>query len=62
MNQSDVQEREKQVSLMGVVYQRATRQLIWLGPNEWESQVMDAFDYICRYVVREMRESQHAVS
>ncbi|KAK1751407.1 heterokaryon incompatibility protein-domain-containing protein [Echria macrotheca] len=34
INQSDVPERSRQVSLMGAIYQRSTMTLIWLGQPE----------------------------
>jgi hypothetical protein len=55
IDQTNTWERGLQVQLMGLIYRLATKQLIWLGPTESEDKVRVAFDYICRYAVREVR-------
>lgn len=37
INQSDIAERSKQVTIMGDIYQRATRVIVWLGVENQES-------------------------
>lgn len=37
INQSNTTERSKQVTIMGDIYQRATRVIVWLGPENQES-------------------------
>ncbi|KAF2830434.1 HET-domain-containing protein [Ophiobolus disseminans] len=61
INQQDVDERECQILLMGAIYQQAQCQILWLGPNDEESELVNAFDYICRYAVRETQERGHSV-
>lgn len=38
INQSDTDERSEQVKLMGDIYQKATRVVIWLGPEDSSTQ------------------------
>ncbi|MCJ1229715.1 hypothetical protein MMC12_006384 [Toensbergia leucococca] len=47
INQDDVQEREKQVSIMGQIYGTATEVLIWLGDGP--ENVAEAFDFIRKF-------------
>jgi hypothetical protein len=38
INQGDIQERSEQVKVMGDIYQKATRVVIWLGPEDQSTQ------------------------
>ena len=53
INQSNREEREKQVAIMGDVYKNATRTLVWLGQDD-----ADFAETVCsiRDVLDEMRE------
>ncbi|KAF2247437.1 HET-domain-containing protein [Trematosphaeria pertusa] len=48
INQHDIQERGHQVKLMGVIYDRATKVLVWLGPDAG-NRARESFDYFKGY-------------
>jgi hypothetical protein len=58
INQEDAAERSAQVQLMGIIYSKATRTLIWLGPESSSSSKAWRFvDYIY-----DISKTHHAVS
>ena len=53
INQADLEERNRQVSMMGDVYRSASRVLVWLGVNETKSEhairtAITAMEYVTR--------------
>jgi len=52
VNQSDMAERTSQVKRMADIYSKATRVVVWLGPeSEDSSMAIDAFNTICSNTV-----------
>ncbi|KAH6865970.1 heterokaryon incompatibility protein-domain-containing protein [Alternaria rosae] len=51
INQTDNDERTSQVRLMGFIYTKAVRVLVWLQ-HEDDQVVLDSLNAICRYILR----------
>ncbi|KAI4274491.1 MAG: hypothetical protein L6R35_006335 [Caloplaca aegaea] len=43
INQSDIEERNAQVAIMGDIYANAEKVTVWLGDDDWDSQVAFVF-------------------
>ena len=43
INQEDAQERESQVAIMGAIYANASKVIVWLGEEDWNSKVAVVF-------------------
>ena len=43
INQADIEEKNSQVSFMGDIYRRASKVLIWLGPESYRKDALDDF-------------------
>ena len=57
-NQRDLDEREHQVALMGEVYSKTARTLVWLGKaDEWTLKAFKSLDIIYQQVLEEMDDS-----
>jgi hypothetical protein len=58
INQHDVSEKGHQVQMMGEIYQKASRVIIWLGPDTEYGQIKKAMEVI-RYVHSKIPNPQH---